>query len=168
VIAYCLPGIGTLANAGDERDNVGMRKKERPPQEKKALSYARDRRNSYGENDKAARKLIPLRKAQESRQDRRKVAQDLGTLPRLESETADLVESSARQNTHRVGGWKKAPDVALGISVASGLEAREWGPGGKTRRRLAPERLHEIIDNLTTAVVFTSGRIFTWQLTSLT
>lgn len=30
----------------------------RSPQEKKALSYARDRRNVYGENDKSSRKNI--------------------------------------------------------------------------------------------------------------
>jgi hypothetical protein len=43
-----------------------MRKKRlRSPQEKKALSYELDRRNAYGQNDKAARKAIPLRKAME-------------------------------------------------------------------------------------------------------
>lgn len=30
----------------------------RDPQEKKALSYAKDRRNDYGENDKGSRKGI--------------------------------------------------------------------------------------------------------------
>jgi len=29
------------------------------PQQKKAESYANDRRNTYGENDKASRKAIP-------------------------------------------------------------------------------------------------------------
>ncbi|HEX5183110.1 MAG TPA: hypothetical protein VFW19_08160 [Allosphingosinicella sp.] len=120
-----------------------MRKKERSPQEKKALSYAKDRRNLYGENDKASRKLIPLRKAQESRQDRRKVTQELGTLPRLKPEAADLIESSARHDMHRVGGWTKAPDVALGKVVALGLEARESRAGGKARRRVAQERVRE-------------------------
>lgn len=38
----------------------------RGPQEKKALSYARDRRNGYGENDKSSRKAIPARKAGET------------------------------------------------------------------------------------------------------
>lgn len=37
------------------------------PQDKKALSYAKDRRNTYGENDKSSRKAIPARKAGESR-----------------------------------------------------------------------------------------------------
>jgi hypothetical protein len=86
----------------------------RTPQDKKALSYARDRRNSYGENDKASRKLVPLRKAQESRQGRRKVAQELNTLPQLDEAAADVVESSARQDVHRVGGWRKEADRPLG------------------------------------------------------
>lgn len=42
-------------------------KKRRSPQEKKALSYQKDRRENYGENDKAARRLVPLRKAQANR-----------------------------------------------------------------------------------------------------
>jgi hypothetical protein len=48
------------------------KKKLRSPQEKKSLSCANDRRNTYRENDKASRKLIPLRKAQESRQGKRR------------------------------------------------------------------------------------------------
>jgi hypothetical protein len=86
----------------------------RTPHDKKALSYALDRRNSHRENDKASRKLIPLRKAQESRQDRRKVAQALEMLPRQSEAAVDLVESSARQDVDRVGGWRKRPDAPLG------------------------------------------------------
>ena len=123
-----------------------MRKKERSPQERKALSYARDCRNAYGENDKASRKLIPLRKAQESRQDRRKIAQELGSLPPLEEEVADLIEGSARHDMARVGGWKKASDRPLGKAVASRLEARESRAGGKARRRTAYERAREMLE----------------------
>lgn len=89
-------------------------KKARSPQEKKALSYAKDRRNTYGENDKASRKLIPLRKAQESRQSRRKVAQELSGLSQLDEEAAATVESSIRHDVQRVGGWRKSADEPLG------------------------------------------------------
>jgi len=41
------------------------------PQEKKALSLQKDRRESHGRNDKASRKLVPLRKAQAQRRLRR-------------------------------------------------------------------------------------------------
>lgn len=115
------------------------KKKFRSPQERKALSYAKDRRNTYGENDKASRKAIPLRKAQESRKDRHKVAQGLAILPRLDEEAADLIESSARHDVHRVGGWKKAADDALGKVLTWALEARENRAGRKARSRARRE-----------------------------
>jgi hypothetical protein len=73
------------------------------------------------------------------------VTQELGTLPRLDGEAADLIESSARHDVYRVGGWKKAPDAPLEKVVASGLEARERRAGGKARRRVAHERFCEIL-----------------------
>ncbi len=38
----------------------------RTPQEKKALSYVKDRRNDYGENDKSSRKNIRREQAHAS------------------------------------------------------------------------------------------------------
>ena len=109
------------------------RKMFRSPQERKALSYAKDRRNTYGENDKASRKLIPLRKAQESRQDRRKVAQEIALLPNLDEQSADLLESSIRQDVHRVGGWRKSPDQPLGKTVTWAKGARQKREGRRQR-----------------------------------
>jgi hypothetical protein len=83
------------------------------PQDKKALSYAEDRRNAYGENDKASRKAIPLRKAGENRQNRRKIKQDFAGIPEMDEAEVALVESSARHDINRVGRWKKVPDVPL-------------------------------------------------------
>lgn len=83
------------------------------PREKKAHSYAKDRRNSYGENAKASWKAIPLRKAGENRKNRRKMSQALSELPALEEATAAVVESSARHDVERVGGWKRSPDIPL-------------------------------------------------------
>jgi hypothetical protein len=108
-------------------------KKPRSPQEKKALSYAKDRRNTYGENDKASRKLIPLRKAMENRQDRRKVAQEVATLSSLDEASADLLESSVRHDVHRVGGWRKGADQPLGKIVTWAKEARENRAQRKSR-----------------------------------
>ncbi len=117
-----------------------MSKKNRATQEKKALSYAKDRRNAYGQNAKASRKLIPLRKAQESRQVRRKVTKELTMLPAVDEEAADLIESSARQDVHRVGGWKKGADEALGRIVAFALDARDSRSGRKARSRQKREQ----------------------------
>ncbi len=105
----------------------------RSPQEKKALSYAKDRRNDFGESDKAARKAIPLRKAMENRQDRRKTAQAMGSLQLLSEEAAELLESSARHDINRVGGWRKSADTPLGEHVATALVAREARIGRKMR-----------------------------------
>ena len=48
-----------------------MTKRRKTPQEKKILSYAKDCRNNYGENDKSARKTIPRRKQQQRQNERR-------------------------------------------------------------------------------------------------
>jgi hypothetical protein len=94
---------------------------ERPPkspQQKKSLSYAKDRRNTYGENDKASRKAIPARKAGESRKVRRKARQSLETLDHVDELIAEVVESSLRHDLERVGGWKKSPDEPLADYIA--------------------------------------------------
>ena len=49
------------------------------PHEKGALSLGKDRPNTYGENDKASRKGIPLAKARVNRANRRQDAQLLGS-----------------------------------------------------------------------------------------
>ena len=87
--------------------------KKASPQEKKRNSYAKDRRNAYGENDKSSRKSIPARKAGENHDDRRKVSRSLAGFAKLGPEAADLVESSVRHDISRVGGWKKQPDAPL-------------------------------------------------------
>jgi hypothetical protein len=85
------------------------------PQQKKALSYARDRRNSYGENNKASRKLIPRRKASEHRQDRHKLDQETRQLAIIDETAADIAASAIRQdlNRRKTWRWKKQPDRSL-------------------------------------------------------
>jgi hypothetical protein len=103
----------------------------RSPQEKKALSYERDRRNAYGESDKGARKTIPARKAGENRKDRRKVAQSLVVLPTVDAAAAEMIESDAAQDVCRVGGWTKAPDIPL----ADHIEKQAKGRTGRLGRK---------------------------------
>ncbi len=85
----------------------------RSPQEKKALSYAKDRRNAYGQNDKASRKAIPARKNGESRRVRRKANQTLSSIDRLAEESAEVSESSLNHDIDRIGAWKKFPYASL-------------------------------------------------------
>ncbi len=83
------------------------------PQEKKRLSYARDRRNTYGENSKSSRKNIPLSKALDIRSERR--AQD-SALAKI-TVAADVDQLDAAENAMRATKprqWHKSPDEALG------------------------------------------------------
>jgi hypothetical protein len=103
------------------------------PQDKKALSYAKDRRNTFGENDKASRKAIPARKAGESRKVRRKARQSLDVLDHADEVKAEVVESSLRHDLERVGGWKKSPDAPLANYLELQARRRSW-------RGLSPKR----------------------------
>ena len=109
------------------------------PQQKKALSLAHDCRNTYGNNQKAARKAIPLRKALENRKVRHKNNQAISRTDQLNEAALDLVESSVRHDVHRLGGWKKGADEPLGVVVGRSLKAREERVGRKVRARFAYE-----------------------------
>jgi len=83
-----------------------MTKRRLTPQEKKILSYAKDCRNGYGENDKASRKAIPRRKQQQNQNERRVMK---ANLKRNIDGNEDV--SLARP---KKGGWQKLPDTPLG------------------------------------------------------
>ncbi|RQO45612.1 hypothetical protein DBV14_23640 [Variovorax sp. KBW07] len=88
------------------------------PQEKKQLSYAKDRRNTYGENSEASRKGIPLAKARANRAERH--LQD--TL--LTAAVASCTEDQLTQIEGQVKGtpprrWRKAADEPLGEVLAN-------------------------------------------------
>lgn len=101
-------------------------KKSRTPQEKKALSYERDSRNDYNSSDKSIRRLIPLRKAKESRRVRHGADQALVRVVEGGCEEAvDLLESTLSSDISRVGGWRKWEAVSLGETVADQLKRRE-------------------------------------------
>jgi hypothetical protein len=112
-----------------------MSRDQKSPQEKKALSLRKDRRNTYGNSDKAARTCIPLWKALEIRRNRHKNNQAIAAIEKLAELRADLVESSARHDVYRVRGWVKGPHEPLGDVIASKLEQRERRVGAKLRRQ---------------------------------
>lgn len=86
---------------------------EKSPQEKKALSYVKDRRNAYGENDKASRNAIPLRKRLVNRANRHDIQRQLSdaTGP-LDGDLADAAEQRALGK--RPKRWSKSSDKPLG------------------------------------------------------
>jgi hypothetical protein len=108
------------------------------PHQKKALSYARDRRNDYGQNDKASRRLIPIQKAKSQRRLRRKADQAVAAIEPADEARVDLVESDIRRDIGRVGSWwRKWPDLALGHHIKRQHERADMRVGGKARRRKA-------------------------------
>jgi hypothetical protein len=110
-------------------------KKQRTPQEKKELSYARDRRNCYGESRHAARISIPLRKTKCNRANRRYQNQQLSLPPQaIDQDLADAVELHVY---HRAPTeWKKLPDAPLKEIITWKLKAREEMQAAGGRRAL--------------------------------
>ncbi len=95
----------------------------RSPQEKKLLSYTKDRRNDYGENDKSSRKAIRRNKSAPHRANRRHVSQTLIAITGVVDETAE--ESAVlRLEVKRPKTWKKWRDAVLGVIVQDRLERR--------------------------------------------
>ena len=93
------------------------------PQEKKALSYERDRRNTYGNSPQAARKAIPLRKALRNRANRHLQNQQLRySGPAPAESLADEFESLMYRRAPRV--WRKDADSPLGEVIAGKVEWR--------------------------------------------
>ena len=87
-------------------------KPKRTPQQKKLLSYLKDRRNAYGENDKASRKAIKRRKTWVNQAYRRTINQVVKSAvvaadPGLES-VGENIKNIKRKS------WKKYPDIPLG------------------------------------------------------
>jgi hypothetical protein len=92
-------------------------KRERTPQEKKLLSYAKDGRNTVAESRGIARKAIAKRKAKANR-----------ALRHAESQALSAVAPGANPDVFvgRIGrrSWKKVPDAPLGEYVAARLGVR--------------------------------------------
>ena len=91
------------------------------PQEKKRLSYSKDRRNVYGANDKASRKAIKKNKAVVNQSYRRTVKQTLKNLINTDkvSESADGIIKTVKRKK-----WKKVPDRPLGLYLKNKSESR--------------------------------------------
>jgi hypothetical protein len=87
------------------------------PQENKQLSYAKDHRNTYGENSKASRKSIPLSKALDIRAERH--VQDRTLSAALSASDLDeLVDVEIQVKDSKPRQWKKSPDEPLGEVLA--------------------------------------------------
>lgn len=101
-------------------------KRARSPQEKKRLSYSKDRRNTFGEPPHAARKSVPKRRSTRSRGIRHAVRQAIDSHDDAESR----LDRTMGKN-HTRWRWKKSPDSPLGEVVRRKRERRRaTGQGG--------------------------------------
>jgi len=104
--------------------------RKRTPQEKKQLSYERDRRDAYGESDKGSRKAIPRRKREAVRAYRRATKEPLSmkrsTIDRDAAEAVELRVLGVRRR-----GWRKFPDIPLGEYIKRQEAARRSRAGRK-------------------------------------
>lgn len=99
-------------------------RRRRTPQEKKRLSLAKDRRNAFGENDKASRKAIPRRKAAVNRANRRGDSTALaGAVGTPDDEVGDAVEQRLLGRRRKV--WRKWPDQPLGEALEEKRSRRQ-------------------------------------------
>ena len=111
-----------------------MTKRTHSPQEKKDLSFAKDRRNCFGENDKASRKNIPRTKAKEILRERHEKKRALNTVLGARSEDQQ-VAAEITVHTSKPRQWRKVPDRPL----AEHLAAKSlYIPGTILRSRTAP------------------------------
>lgn len=98
------------------------------PQQKKALSYAKDRRNDYGENDKSSRKNIRRNKQAPNRSDRHRERQVLAPAVGITAST-DIAERAetkllAKKSMWFTKRWRKWRDAPLGEIVQNRLQRR--------------------------------------------
>jgi hypothetical protein len=144
------------------------------PQEKKRLSYERDRRNTYGENDKSSRKNIPRGKRLASRAGRRSasvalvgirghldpfgVVDGYGDPGAVDGTLADRVEQ--RIAGRRLPRFRKWRDTPLGDVVAYQMGRRvEVDPAGAA---VADERIRRVEYRLGRRVVPDRAGIAPW------
>lgn len=102
-----------------------MANERKTPQEKKRQSLTKDRRNTYGENDKASRKNIPRSKARAHRAVRRKAAEFERTWELLDENSANAVELTMITARTQKAKFRKGPDTALGRVLAAQRARRQ-------------------------------------------
>ena len=109
-------------------------KKRKTPQEKKLLSLKKDRRNSYGENAKASRKAIPLRKRNVNKQNRKRQHDIVALMAHAETEE-DLEATESLLLQKRNKQWQKTPDVSLSEKIKHTKFWRILREGRKSKAR---------------------------------
>lgn len=101
---------------------------QRSPQRKKALSYAKDRRDDFGENDKSSRKSIRRNKRAPNRADRHREHQVLGIAAGvgIVDEVVEQAETKllAKKSMWLTKRWRKYRDAPLADIIENRLRRR--------------------------------------------
>lgn len=100
-------------------------KKSRTPQEKKELSYEKDRKNNYGENSKSSRKNIPKRKRIVNKTYRTAINQSIKKNISTVIENIGDVDSAVKNVKRK--SWKKTPDISLGHYLENKKDETDYG-----------------------------------------
>jgi hypothetical protein len=103
------------------------RQQRRSPQEDKILSYAKDRRNAYGENNKSSRTAIRQRK-QWVNGTYRTAVHNVLSAPTADPDAIDDAVGSIRRRE-----WKKYRDEPLGNIVEWKVRSRGSSSQGRLR-----------------------------------
>ena len=98
-----------------------MKKRPRSPQEKKALSYVRDRRNGVAESRSIAHRAISKRKALANQAFR---SASRGVLTKELRGHADLEDIDSHVSRTGSMAWRKIPDMPLASYVEFRLRSR--------------------------------------------
>ncbi|NUW43353.1 hypothetical protein [Nonomuraea rhodomycinica] len=121
--------------------NAPLGKRRKTPQEKKRLSYAKDHRNIYGENDKSSRKNIRRNKRMPHRANRHRDHQLLeAARGAADEQSSGAVE--VRLYVRRPKRWRKLRDAPLGEILQGRIERRvregidDPGAGRRRIRRI--------------------------------
>jgi hypothetical protein len=99
-----------------------MQRAKKTPQEKKLLSYDKDRRNAYGERGSHSRHAIASQKAINRRTDRRRADQLLENADKESPDALENAELKAKSLAKRF--WRKSADVPLRVWVEHRLKRR--------------------------------------------
>ena len=114
--------------------------KQRTPQEKKALSYAKDRRNCYGETDKGSPISIRRNKTFPKRAYRKTINDILqSAVGAIDLEKAEVIDVKSKEIKRR--DWKKYPDKPLGEIIKERLE-----------EKVAQKKINNLFQNLVVKV----------------
>jgi hypothetical protein len=124
------------SNARNDAKAIVMHKK--TPQEKKRLSYLKDRRNTYGESDKGSRKTIRKNKRFDMRAERRRQDNRLRTSTTAQN-VDQLTAAEMRVKSALPRRWRKNADAPLGIFLTLSKQSRRDRWGSRIRRRLAAQ-----------------------------